>query len=47
MTTNLSPAEYGWHLANLEPPITDEQALEFARILLAAPAADSPRTAEG
>lgn len=30
----MSPAEYGRHLASLEPPITDEQALEFARILL-------------
>lgn len=30
----MSPQEYGRHLASLEPPITDEQALEFARILL-------------
>lgn len=27
-------AEYGRHLASLEPPITDEQALETARIFL-------------
>lgn len=31
MTT---PAEYGRHLASLEPPISDEQAMEFARIFL-------------
>jgi hypothetical protein len=27
-------ADYGRHLASLEPPISDEQAMEFARILL-------------
>lgn len=31
MTT---PTEYGRHLASLEPPITDAQAMEFAQILL-------------
>ena len=30
----MSPADYGRHLASLEPPITDEQAMEFARVLL-------------
>ena len=30
----MSPAAYGRHLASLEPPITDEQALETARVLL-------------
>jgi hypothetical protein len=30
----MSPAEYGAHLAVLEPPITDEQAEAAARILL-------------
>lgn len=30
----MSPAEYGRHLASLESPIADDQALEFARILL-------------
>lgn len=32
-------ADYGRHLASLEPEITDEQALEFARILLMGEAA--------
>lgn len=27
-------ADYGRHLASLEPPISDAQALEFAQILL-------------
>lgn len=27
-------ADYGRHLASLEPAITDEQAMEFARIML-------------
>lgn len=31
----MTPADYGRHLASLAPPISDEQALEFARILLA------------
>jgi hypothetical protein len=31
--TTLTPAEYGRHLASVVE-ITDEQALEFARILL-------------
>jgi hypothetical protein len=44
MTTNLSPADYGRRLASLEPAISDEQAMEFARILLSAPTADSVRT---
>ena len=30
----MSPAEYGQRLASLEPPISDEQAMEFARVLL-------------
>lgn len=30
----MSPADYGRHLASLEPPITDEQAMEFARVSL-------------
>jgi hypothetical protein len=30
----MTPAEYGRHLASLEPPITDEQAEAAARILL-------------
>jgi hypothetical protein len=30
----MTPLAYGRHLASLEPAITDEQALEFARILL-------------
>lgn len=33
----MSPAEYGAHLASLEPPITDEQAEAAARILAADP----------
>jgi hypothetical protein len=33
----MTPAEYGRHLASLEPPITDEQARETARILLSQP----------
>ena len=33
--TTMTPAEYGRHLASLQPPISDEQAREFARILLA------------
>lgn len=32
--TPLSPTEYGRHLASIEPPITDEQAMEFARVSL-------------
>jgi hypothetical protein len=35
--TDMTPAEYGRYLASLAPPITDEQALEFARILLSKP----------
>lgn len=30
----MSPAEYGRHLAASAAPITDEQAMEFARIML-------------
>ena len=30
----MSPAAYGRHLALAAPPISDEQALEFARIFL-------------
>jgi len=30
----MTPTEYGRHLASVASPITDEQALEFARILL-------------
>lgn len=29
----MTPAEWGRHLASLEPPITDEQAEAAARIL--------------
>ena len=29
----MSPAEYGAHLADQQAPITDEQAMEAARIL--------------
>lgn len=29
----MTPAEYGRHLASLEPPITDDQAERAARIL--------------
>lgn len=31
--SELTPAEYGQRLAELEPPITDEQAEAAARIL--------------
>ena len=31
----MTPAEYGRHLASLEPPISDEQAEAAARILAA------------
>lgn len=30
----MTPAEYGRHLAIAADPITDEQAMEFARIFL-------------
>lgn len=30
----MTTIEYGRHLASLEPPITDEQAMEFARVSL-------------
>lgn len=30
----MTPAEYGRHVASLEVPISDAQALEFARIML-------------
>lgn len=32
----MTPAEYGLHLASLEPPITDEQVEAAARILAVA-----------
>lgn len=46
MTT---PAKYGAHLASLEPPITDEQAREFAKNMLSNPNAGEhePPTATG
>lgn len=30
----MTPAEYGLHLAATTPPISDDQALEFAQIFL-------------
>lgn len=36
--TTLTPAQYGAHLASLEPPITDDQAEAAARIFVTAEA---------
>lgn len=36
----MSPAEYGRHLASLEPPLTDDQCESAARILASIGAED-------
>lgn len=41
----MSPRDYGEYLARLAPPISDEQAMEAARILASAPHAEQGRVA--
>jgi hypothetical protein len=45
MTSRMTPAEYGQHLATFAPPLTDEQVEAAARILASVVPAAEPKPA--